>query len=324
MMRFLKLLLVLSLFACKDKDAEKTIQDSHSSPTSTEVSPYLQVLGTVQDAGSPQLGCDRDCCRDLFLNPDDTRKVVSLAVVDPEAGKSYLFEATPDIGAQLKILKQDAPIALKEIPDGIFLTHAHIGHYSGLQFLGMEAANANKATVFAMPRMEEFLKNNGPWSQLVSRGNIGLQSLQNRVTIGLGPELSVTPFIVPHRDEYSETVGYRINGPKKSVLFIPDIDKWSRWDQDIVEMISEVDYAFLDATFFSTEEVGHRDINEIPHPLVSESLSLFKELDPSEKAKVFFIHFNHTNPLLNMESPEAKMVLAQGFGIAQFKQQLPL
>ncbi|NAS11024.1 MBL fold metallo-hydrolase [Poritiphilus flavus] len=322
-MRFLKLLLILCLFCCKEK-TEKTVQNSHFTLIPSTASPYIQVLGTVQDAGSPQLGCTRDCCKDLFLDPDETRKAVSLALVDPEFGKSYLFEATPDIGLQLRVLKEDAPIALNEIPNGIFLTHAHIGHYSGLQFFGMEAANTNGAKVFAMPRMQNFLKNNGPWSQLVSRGNIKIQALQDRETIVLGPNLSVTPFTVPHRDEYSETVGYRIKGSEKSVLFIPDIDKWSRWDQDIIKLISEVDYAFLDATFFSTEEVGHRDISEIPHPLVSESLDLFKELEPKEKEKVFFIHFNHTNPLLDSESPEAKMVMENGFGIAQFKQRITL
>eukprot|EP00957_Ditylum_brightwellii_P156501 11911053-Ditylum_brightwellii.AAC.1 len=68
----------------------------------------------------------------------------------------------------------------KKTPDGIFLTHAHIGHYTGLMYLGREALGAVDVPVYAMPRMRSFLKNNGPWSQLVSLGNINIQNLEEK------------------------------------------------------------------------------------------------------------------------------------------------
>ena len=43
-------------------------------------------------------------------------------------------------------------------PKGIFLTHAHIGHYSGLIHLGKEALGAKGISVYAMPKMSFFLK----------------------------------------------------------------------------------------------------------------------------------------------------------------------
>ena len=125
------------------------------------------------------------------------------------------------------------------------------------------------------------------------------------------------PFKVPHRDEYSETVGLRIIGPNKSVLFIPDIDKWDKWETNIVEAVMNVDYALIDATFYDAVEINNRDISEIPLPFVIETMELFKNQPEAIRNKIHFIHLNHTNPLLNPESEQSKEVLAKGFHIAR-------
>jgi pyrroloquinoline quinone biosynthesis protein B len=298
--------------ACTSANRSEKIESTIQAPT-------LVVLGNVQDAGSPHMACTKDCCKALFDVPDPSRKVVSLGVLDPENGKKFLFEATPDFTSQSKLLKQFLPEESSEVPDGIFLTHAHIGHYSGLMFLGKEAMNANKVSVYAMPRMTGYLKENGPWSQLVSTGNISLQPIKDQQAVTLTSNVRVEPFLVPHRDEFSETVGYKIIGPNKSALFIPDIDKWEKWGTSIIDEIKRVDYAFIDATFFDAAEVNHRDISEIPHPFVIESMKLFEPLELSERQKVWFIHFNHTNPLLDPKSDQSQQVHSAGFNIARFK-----
>jgi pyrroloquinoline quinone biosynthesis protein B len=296
--------------AINNQTAEATVAKSVSTTS-------LIVLGTVQDAGSPHIACTKDCCKELFNNPDPNKQVVSLGVVDPAHNKSYIFEATPDIPRQLYSLNAYAGSDNKKIPDGIFLTHAHIGHYTGLMYLGKEAMNANKVPVYAMPKMKTFLEQNGPWGQLVTNHNIALQELNNQQEVHLTANLKVTPFTVPHRDEYSETVGYRISGPNKKALFIPDIDKWSKWETDIVMAISEVDYAFIDATFYDAAEINYRNISEIPHPFIIESMEQFNTLPASEKKKVYFIHFNHTNPVLNPASKQTKQIEANGFNVAR-------
>lgn len=278
---------------------------------------FIMVLGTVQDAGSPHIGCTKDCCKDLFGHPDASRKVVSLGLVDPVLKKHYLFEATPDMPEQLKLLKNATHWEASELPDGIFITHAHIGHYTGLMYLGREGRGAKQVPVYAMPGMEQFLRNNGPWSQLVTLENIDLQPISNENPIILNPQLEVTPFLVPHRDEYSETVGYKISGPKKSALFIPDIDKWEKWQKNIVEEIKAVDYAFIDATFYDAAEINNRNISEIPHPFIIESMAKFSEWSAREKQKIIFIHLNHTNPALDPNSEVSKSILEKGFRIAR-------
>lgn len=274
----------------------------------------LVVLGNVQDGGSPHIGCQKECCKALFANPDPTRKVVSLGLLDFENEKKYLFEATPDITTQLKVLEYRIPNS--KVPDGIFLTHAHIGHYTGLQFIGREALGGKDIPVWAMPKMAHFLQTNGPWDHLVKLRNIQLRSL---TTSGVSfNEIVITPFLVPHRDEYSETVGYRIAGPNKSAVFIPDIDKWEKWSVSIVEVIRDVDYAFIDASFFDEQEINHRAISEIPHPFVVESMKLFDREPKDFKSKIYFTHLNHTNPLLDPGSEASEQVRRSGYNIARF------
>ena len=58
-------------------------------------------------------------------------------------------------------------------------------------------------------------------------------------------------------------------------------------------------------------------MNAIPHPFVIESMNRFSSLEASEKEKIYFIHFNHTNPLLNMNSEAVQRVKKNGFKIAR-------
>lgn len=280
--------------------------------------PRVYVLGNVQDGGSPHIGCDKACCLKLFETPDPERMVVSLGIVEPINQSTWLIEATPDFTRQIHLLDQQSRFKGTSMPQGIFLTHAHIGHYTGLMYLGREAKGASEVPVFAMPAMSKFLHQNQPWKQLIDLKNIEINTLQVQKAVSLSERLVITPFLVPHRDELSETVGYKIKGPSKTLLFIPDINKWSVWDKSIVEEISKVDYALIDASFFDAAEIGYRDISEIPHPFVVETMEILKDLSESEKDKVYFIHMNHTNPLLNPDSDASKKVAESGFHIARY------
>ena len=278
----------------------------------TAKDPFIVVLGIAQDAGYPQIGCDKDCCKKYRDKKIAKQKVSSLALFDPSTDQKWIFDATPDLTEQI----HEADKFQKGNLSGIFITHAHIGHYTGLMYLGREALNANQIPVYTMPRMYEYLQANGPWSQLVSLKNIQLKKLITDSVIKLTSKISVTPLVVPHRDEFSETVGYSIKTGNKSLLFIPDIDKWQKWNNDIKQMIQQYDYLFLDGTFYKDGELPGRNLSEVPHPFVQESVELFNGLSLSEKQKVFFIHFNHTNPLIDKSSKEYKEVKSKGFNVA--------
>jgi len=269
----------------------------------------IKILGVVQDGGIPHLGCSKTCCSTSSI----TRYVSSIMVSNQESKASYIFDASPDLAKQLSFMQDKISKNLK----GIFLTHAHIGHYSGLMYLGRESFNSKNIPVYAMPRMKKFLETNGPWDQLVELENIKINSIMNESVIIVEKDLTVNPIEVPHRDEYSETVGYIIKGPNKSAIYLPDIDKWYKWDKSIVDIINSVDYAFIDATFYDEKEINYRDISEIPHPFVIESMKLFAGFSKEEKSKIYFIHLNHTNPLLDSNSSEYKDLISKGYNVAQ-------
>ncbi len=282
--------------------------------------PYLLVLGTLQDGGSPHIGCTKSCCATI----DSIKKVSSIGLIDPISKKNFLFDASPDMVSQWRMLNETIHQPIHKMPDGIFLTHAHIGHYTGLMYLGREALGSKNVQVFTMPRMKTFLETNGPWSQLVSLNNIQLLEMREREFIKLSEQISVEAVRVPHRDEFSETVGYIIKGPQKKALFIPDIDKWEKWDRDLIAMIKEVDYAFLDGTFYDTKELNNRKMSEVPHPCVIETMEKLSTLSSTEKNKLWFIHLNHTNPLLNKNSEQYRNLMGKGFHVAEMKMQFLL
>jgi len=278
-------------------------------------SPYIQILGVAQDGGYPHIGCEKSCCAPAWQNDALRQPVVSFALADPASGKWWLFEATPDLKDQLHYFHMANEGRYNYLPNGIFITHAHIGHYTGLMQLGREALGSKAVPVYALDRMGKFLESNGPWAQLVSLNNISIQKLKVDQPLSLTPAIQITAFTVPHRDEFSETAGFKISTLTKKYLFIPDIDKWEKWSRRIEDEVQAVDFALVDATFYSASELPNRSMSEVPHPLVEETIRLF-EAKPALKAKIRFIHFNHTNPLVWNKS--AKETLQQsGFQIAE-------
>lgn len=275
------------------------------------------MLGAGQDAGAPQLGNASDAGPRLLPT--------SLGLIDREFGQRFLFEATPAVAEQVHALDRIAPPD-PAVPgglglDGVFLTHAHIGHYLGLAQFGFESASARNQRVFAMPRMAAFLRENGPWRQLVDFGNIEIVELAAGNLLPISDTFGVWPITVPHRDEYSETVGYILMTPDKTALFLPDLDSWEQWEESsgdrLEALIGRVDYAFVDASFFDDNELPGRDMSMIPHPRTSHTMARLADAPADIRARVHFIHYNHTNPIRDPASAQSKQVLERGFNIAR-------
>lgn len=287
--------------------------------------PFLIVLGTAQDGGIPQANNVNHPAR---KDPSLRRNVVCLGIIDPASGKHWLIEATPDFRDQFHTLRAARPNPDDPQPlSGVFLTHAHIGHYTGLMFLGHESLGARAVPVHAMPRMKSFLETNAPWQQLVTKRNIDIQTMTDAEPVRLTHNLSVTPFLVPHRQEYSEVVGFRIDGPTNAALFIPDIDAWTDWDQwgvRLEDMLAGVDVAYLDGTFFDANELPGRDMSTFPHPFITTTINRLASLPESERAKVRFIHLNHSNPAQYEDSPARRTVNDAAMHVASDNERLPL
>jgi pyrroloquinoline quinone biosynthesis protein B len=248
----------------------------------------LVVLGIAQDGGMPHPGCEKPPCSDVHNGKRRAEKVSCLGLVNRNTGTAYMVDATPDFPTQLHALTGGRS------PDGIFLTHAHIGHYTGLVYLGKEAMATKGVPVYGTQRMVTFLRSNGPWNLLVKDSHVDLRVLTPGRPVELPDGLRITPMLVPHRDEFTDTVGFLMEGPRAKALFIPDIDKWEKWDRSLRELADRVDVVLVDGTFASMSELPGREMSEIPHPLMSETRALLE----GTHAKLWFIHLNHSNPAL--------------------------
>lgn len=266
------------------------------------------LLGAAQDAGLPQAGCVCERCRRALENPSLRQYVVCLGLIHRESRQAWMIDATPDFREQLALLRRAAPEC--ELA-GILLTHAHMGHYTGLIQLGREAWNTQRMPVHATPRMAAFLMRNQPWQQLAKFGNIAIRLNPPGQPIALAPGLLATPIAVPHRDEWIDTMAFRVEGPERSLFYCPDIDDWDRWDYPLARMLAEVDVALLDGAFFSPAEIPGRNIAEIPHPLATDTAERAAAAD----CDVRLIHLNHTNPLWD-DGVERAWVAERGVGVA--------
>ena len=287
-----------------------------STPTdSAQASPYALVLGTVQDGGLPQIGCYTQRCVEARST---ARYVASLALVDPESERYYLVDATPDLTRQVDLIQEEGfrrRAAERRPFDGIFLTHAHVGHYLGLALLGREGVGTAETPVYCTPTMAEYLSTNGPWSLMVDEGRLVFPDVPMDRWFDVDEWLSVRMIPVPHRPEFSDTVGFMFRGPSRSILYIPDIDYWETWDYAIADVVREVDAALLDGSFYSGREVPGRNLDDIPHPLIPHSMDV---LGPAVRdgARVIFTHLNNTNPAHD-DGPEAQEIRDRGFELAR-------
>lgn len=289
-----------------------------------EVHPDIElvVLGIAQDGGVPHLGCQKDCC--ISARRDGTRLgPACLAIVDHRSGATLLVEATPAIEEQLSLLREITGLGNKgrRAIDSILLTHAHIGHYTGLIQFGREVASTDAIDVYCTERMGSFLEQNGPWSQLIELKQIVVTKVEHGFLTEVMPGVKVRAISVKHRDEFSDTVAWRIEGPSKTVLFCPDID---RWDGGVLEnLIDGVDVCYLDATFYDGRELPGRDLSEIPHPPMVVTMEKLQESALREPGRFRFIHLNHTNPALTDTSIRSDLE-NRGFRVAKMGERFGL
>ena len=158
------------------------------------------------------------------------------------------------------------------------------------------------------------------FKQLIDNQNIILKDMYNNIDIKLTDNVSISAFLVPHRNELSETVGYKIKSNKKSLIYIPDIDSWDEWDTDLNDLMQNNDILILDGTFYSKDEIKNRNIEKIPHPSIIDSMIIMQHNRSKEKNKVYFTHLNHTNRALDENSEEYNNVITSGYNILDEKQ----
>jgi pyrroloquinoline quinone biosynthesis protein B len=286
------------------------------------------VLGTAQDGGLPHVACTCPHCEAARHDASKRRGVASIAVVDPAAGLRFLVDATPDIREELDRLPAvgDHPTGRvdRRPVDGVILTHAHVGHILGLALFGFEAVHTHAMPVYATPPLAAYLRANGPFARMVARDEIDIRVSPPGTTFALSDRVRVTPFAVPHRDEDSDTVGFKIVGPKRTLVYVPDTDGWDVWRPPLTEVLRGVDVALLDGTFFSSGELPGRAVSSIGHPLIPNTMDRLDALVHSGDLRVEFTHLNHSNDAVDRRSRAYAEILRRGFFVAEDGERVPL
>ena len=272
-------------------------------------------MGTGQDAGIPQMGCSCKNCEAARWDPSRRRAGASLALVDTAGEKFYLVDASLHMSGQVDRLLHTHVIAGLGALQGIFITHAHMGHIIGLSLLGKEAADVKRVTVFAALEVCEFLGFNPIFRRMVQRGNLRLGEILEGEALELFEGATITPFVVPHRKDAILTYGYLItekgegDGKGRTIIYIPDMDLITK---EIKALVKDSDIALLDGTFFDMNELPGRDMSEISHPLIEETIRTLGEMD----TRIIFTHINHSNPVSDPSSKEYEHVTEAGHEIA--------
>ena len=276
------------------------------------------ILGIAQDGGVPHPGCNCNTCKfywdnEIVLSPS------SLAIIDEK--QFHLIDVTRNLDRQLR------KVGERNVTD-IWLTHGHIGHIDGIGLFGKEVMNEKNVRLHASKSMIELILNTPKWKKLVEDNILIPIQFNSNESIQISEHLVITPIRVPHRDELTDTHAFMINGPEKSLLYLPDHDSWEETlhmvqQNSVIEWFDSlgIEIVFLDGTFWPKNELSRQ--TDVPHPPVVDSLERLGNLNGKE-LEVFFIHLNHTNPLLIPNSNEVKQLLDSGCKIAVEGQQFLL
>lgn len=259
----------------------------------------IEVLGSVQDGGVPHLGCECDTCEEARANPEKRKYSTSLLLKEDGSEDSvrYLIDATPDIRFQVTA----------GYLDGVFVPHSELGHVTGLLYFGQEGIDSDDINVYCSEPVENFLMRNDPFRYLIDRENIETQEF----TDGDEQEIQggkVESREIPHAHISRNTTSYMIEGEEKKLYYLSDINEFN---DDVIDSIKEADIAVIDGTFWSRDEIDRFD--EVMHPPIKETMEETKKFD----TEIYFTHINHTNPVLNPESPERKELEENGFSVVE-------
>ena len=276
----------------------------------------IAVLGRAQDGGLPHIGCMSPCCQQARLE-GRVELPSCLGIWNSQTGDRILLEATPAISSQIAMLDEIVGVGSdrKNVVDGICLTHAHLGHYTGLMYLGREAAGSRDLPVYATKSMAMFLESNAPWSSLIKESFVTLNVIKPGQSFSPLDGVIIDVITVPHRDESSDTVAFKVRGPDRTCLFCPDIDAWPVDNDFIVQLFDDVDIAYVDGTFYDGTELPGRDLSLIPHPLMVQTMDRLGDLAISKPGMIRFIHLNHSNPALH-DPNTIEEIEARGFSLA--------
>ncbi len=295
------------------------------------------VLGSAAGGGAPQWNCNTEVSRTLRAR-NQWRTQSSIAV-SANGDDWFLFNASPDIGAQIRHTPALHPrIDQRHSPiKGVVLTNGDVDHVAGL----LSLRESHPLVLYATQRVDGVLSDNRIFHvlnpQYVQRRSLELdKSIDLRDVSGRSLGIVIEPFAVPGKvalwledasqgDNFGtveeDTIALKIwnaNDPTKNFYYIPAC---AMMTPALKRRLHRADLVFFDGTLWKNKEMveskaGIKTGQRMGHMNNSGekgSIAAFRDMDVKRK---IFIHINTTNPLLLDDSRERREANEAGWEVS--------
>ena len=295
----------------------------------------LKVLGSAAGGGYPQWNCNCPMCNGVRTGSINAQPRTQSSIAVTSDGLDWvLFNASPDILTQIKdcgVLQPARSLRDTGIAS-IVLLDAQIDHTTGLLML---RENSQPLNIFCTAPVKEDLSTGNPLFKVLAHYctvnwhdvalDIGEMTIEGAAGVSFKP-LSLTsnaPPYSPHRDKpvAGDTIGMMMTDSQsgKSLFYAPGLGEM---EPHVWESMQAADVVLVDGTMWTDDEMISRGASKktarsMGHLPQSGSGGMIEWLDklPKTTRKVL-IHINNTNPILDEESAERKLLTEHGIEVA--------
>ncbi|GII85845.1 coenzyme PQQ synthesis protein B [Sphaerisporangium siamense] len=283
----------------------------------------VQLLGTAAGGGVPQWNCACPGCTGARAHPDRRRRHASLAV-ETGGGRTYIVNATPDIGDQIEAYealhpgpeRRHTPVA------GLILTDAELDHTLGVARL----REAGKLEIWSTPVVREALTERLMLGEVLAPYT-GLSwhdvPVSGDAPLAGGVEAGAVP-ISPKRPRYAAgppdgqpwVIALRLSDRDTgaTLIYAPAMGAWA---PGLEAAMAAADCVIVDGTFWDDEEprrtgISRKTAIEMGHLPIEATAERLSRLP----GRVLYTHLNNTNPLVDPEAPQHRVLADLGVGVA--------
>lgn len=290
---------------------------------------HIRILGSAAGGGVPQWNCRCANCEAVRAGSACVRsRTQSSLAISADERNWFLLNISPDIRQQILAFPPLGPPAGKQRGQGIkgcVLTDAEIDHTAGLLML----REGERFFINCTPLVRHWLDRYLPLEPLLGNfaGPTWHELSLDQPTELPESRLLVQPFEVERHvprfvteDASAATgsvIGLLIQDPKTAgkLLYAPCVGSLN---EPLMSLAKEADAIFFDGTFWSDDEplrFSTRTAIEMGHVPVSGPQGSLTWLAGLASEYRGYIHINNTNPMLNEEGPEFRLVNDSGVSV---------
>jgi pyrroloquinoline quinone biosynthesis protein B len=291
---------------------------------------WVRVLGSAAGGGFPQWNCACPPCRAVRDGSRAARpRTQSSIAVSPDNHRWFLFNASPDIRAQIESFRplhpSRDPCGDRTVPlQAVLLTDAELDHTLGLLLLregrGLEiyATEAVRDTLYSGTSLLRTLEAYCPveWRPVIPGADVRLAD-----------GLSYQAFDVPttKRPRFGpdagkgRVAGYRLTDERsgRALVYLPSV-------QDLMAVRDQLDDCtclLVDGTCWRDDELirlglAGKTAREMGHMPIDGSDGSLARLASLPIERTIYTHINNTNPILFEDAPERRIVEQHGMEVA--------